>query len=84
VEQPFVEAFPYLRCFHHKACARNAQYRQQWYKRRRHQFLFIDRYVPPKFGEVTLTSEEQEEQRKREEHKDRLNQNYLKRKANGK
>ena len=47
-------------------------------------FNFVGRYVPPHFGEVTLTLEEQEEQRKREERKDRLHQNYLKRKANGK
>jgi hypothetical protein len=36
------------------------------------------------FGEVALTPEELEEQRKREERKDRLHQNYLRRKANGK
>ena len=35
------------------------------------------------FGEVELTSEELEEIRKREERKDRLHQNYLKRKASG-
>lgn len=33
---------------------------------------------------MTLTPEQQEELRKKEEHKDRLHQNYLKRKANGK
>jgi hypothetical protein len=33
---------------------------------------------------VTLTPEEQEELRKKEERKDRLHQNYLKRKASGK
>jgi hypothetical protein len=47
-------------------------------------FNFIGRYVPPHFGEVNLTPEEQEEIRKREERKDRLHQNYLRRKANGK
>jgi len=47
-------------------------------------FNFIGRYVPPKFMEVELTPEEMEEIRKREERKDRLHQNYLKRKANGK
>ena len=36
-----------------------------------------------KFGEVELTPEELEEIRKREERKDRLHQNYLKRKASG-
>ena len=34
--------------------------------------------------EVELTPEQQEELRKREERKDRLHQNYLKRKASGK
>ena len=47
-------------------------------------FNFVGRYVPPRFGEVNLTPEEQEELRKKEERKDRLHQNYLKRKANGK
>lgn len=47
-------------------------------------FNFIGRYLPPHFGEVHLTPEEEEELRKREERKNRLHQNYLKRKANGK
>ena len=47
-------------------------------------FNFVGRFVPPAFGEVELTPEELEEIRKREERKDRLHQNYLKRKANGK
>jgi EAL domain-containing protein (putative c-di-GMP-specific phosphodiesterase class I) len=47
-------------------------------------FNFIGRYKPPHFGEVNLTPEEQEEIRKREERKDRLHQNYLRRKAAGK
>ena len=47
-------------------------------------FNFVGRYVPPHFGEVNLTPEEQEELRKRELRKDRLHQNYLRRKANGK
>ena len=46
-------------------------------------FNFVGRYVPPHFGEVTLTPEELEELRKKEERKDRLHQNYLKRKASG-
>ena len=46
-------------------------------------FNFVGRFVPPAFGEVELTSEELEEIRKREERKDRLHQNYLKRKASG-
>ena len=46
-------------------------------------FNFVGKYVPPHFGEVTLTPEEQEELRKREERKDRLHQNYLRRKASG-
>ena len=44
-------------------------------------FNFVGRFVPPAFGEVELTPEELEEIRKREERKDRLHQNYLKRKA---
>jgi len=47
-------------------------------------FNFIGRFVPPHFGEVELTPEQIEENRKHEERKDRLHQNYLKRKANGK
>ena len=47
-------------------------------------FNFVGRFVPPAFGEAELTPEELEEIRKREERKDRLHQNYLKRKANGK
>ena len=43
----------------------------------------MGRFVPPAFGEVELTPEELEEIRKREERKDRLHQNYLKRKASG-
>ena len=46
-------------------------------------FNFVGRFVPPAFGEVELTPEESEEIRKREERKDRLHQNYLKRKASG-
>ena len=47
-------------------------------------FNFIGRYLPPHFGEVELTPEEIEEMKKREARKDRLHQNYPKRKANGK
>ena len=46
-------------------------------------FNFVGRFVPPAFGEAELTLEELEEIRKREERKDRLHQNYLKRKASG-
>ncbi len=47
-------------------------------------FNFIGKYLPPHFGEVKMTPEEIEEMEKREARKDRLHQNYLKRKANGK
>ena len=47
-------------------------------------FNFVGRYVPPHFGEVALTLEEQEALRKKEARKDRLHRNYLRRKANGK
>ena len=47
-------------------------------------FNFIGKYLPPHFGEVEMTPEEIEEMKKREARKDRLHQNYLKRKANGK
>lgn len=47
-------------------------------------FNFVGKFVPPHFMEVELTPEQQEELRKREERKDRLHQNYLKRKASGK
>ena len=46
-------------------------------------FSFVGKYVPPHFGEVNLTPEELEALRKKEERKDRLHQNYLKRKASG-
>lgn len=39
--------------------------------------------MPPHFGEVNLTPEELEALRKKEERKDRLHQNYLRRKASG-
>lgn len=47
-------------------------------------FNFVGRYVPPHFGEVKLSPAEQEAQRKKEERKNRLHENYLRRKANGK
>ena len=47
-------------------------------------FNFVGRYIPPALQPVPLTPEEQEELRKKEERKDRLHQNYLRRKANGK
>ena len=46
-------------------------------------FNFLGRYIPPSLQPVPLTPEEQEELRKKEERKDRLHQNYLKRKASG-
>ena len=47
-------------------------------------FNFVGRYIPPALQPVPLTPEEQEELWKKEERKDRLHQNYLRRKANGK
>ena len=48
-------------------------------------FNFIGRYVPMKFYEaVELTPEEQAELKKREGRRDKLHQNYLKRKEQGK
>ena len=47
-------------------------------------FNFVGRYILPALQPVPLTPEEQEELRKKEERKDRLHQNYLRRKANGK
>ncbi|MFT9057701.1 MAG: DUF4368 domain-containing protein, partial [Ethanoligenens sp.] len=47
-------------------------------------FNFVGKYVPPHFGEARLTPEEQEVLRKKEELRDRLHRNYLRRKANGK
>lgn len=46
-------------------------------------FNFLGRYIPPSLQPVPLTPEEQEELRKKEERKDRLHQNYLKRKVSG-
>ena len=46
-------------------------------------FNFVGKFVPPHFMEEELTPEELEEIRKREKRKDRLHQNYLKRKASG-
>ena len=46
-------------------------------------FNFVGKFVPPTYAEAELTHEELEELRKREERKDRLHQNYLKRKASG-
>ena len=48
-------------------------------------FNFVGRFVPPSLGEAEeLSPEEMEEQYKREEYKERVHQQYLKRKANGK
>jgi DNA invertase Pin-like site-specific DNA recombinase len=46
-------------------------------------FNFVGKYVPPHFGEVNLTPEEQEELRKQQEYKEMRHQAYLKRKASG-
>jgi hypothetical protein len=40
-------------------------------------FNFVGKYVPPHFGEVSLTPEEQETLHKKEEHRDRLHRNYF-------
>ena len=47
-------------------------------------FNFIGEYIPPTMTEKEPTPEELEKMRKREARKDKLHQNYLKRKANGK
>ena len=47
-------------------------------------FNFIGEYIPPTMAEKEPTPEELEEMRKKEARKDKLHQNYLKRKANGK
>lgn len=46
-------------------------------------FNFVGKYMPPHFGKVDPTPEELEPLRKKEERKDRLHQNYLRRKASG-
>ncbi len=46
-------------------------------------FNFVGRYIPPHYGEVELTPEEQEALRKKEELKDRRHEAYLRRKASG-
>ncbi len=46
-------------------------------------FNFLGHYIPPSLQPVPLTPEEQEELQKKEERKDRLHQNYLRRKASG-
>jgi len=47
-------------------------------------FNFMGEYIPPTMAEKESTPEELEEMRKKEARKDKLHQNYLKRKANGK
>ena len=47
-------------------------------------FNFVGKYVPPHFRETSMTTEDQEAIRKKEECRDRLHRNYLRRKANGK
>lgn len=46
-------------------------------------FNFVGSYVPPHFRKTDLTPEEQEELHRKEERKDKLHQNYLRRKASG-
>ena len=46
-------------------------------------FNFVGRYVPPHFGEVVLTPEEQEALRIKQAIREKRHQNYLRRKANG-
>jgi len=46
-------------------------------------FNFVGRYIPPHYGEVELSPEEQEALRKKEERRDKLHQAYLRRKASG-
>ena len=46
-------------------------------------FNFVGQYVPPHFGEVVLTQEEQEAQRIKQTIREKRHQNYLRRKANG-
>ncbi len=46
-------------------------------------FNFVGRYIPPHYGEVELTPEEQEAFRKKEERREKLHQAYLRRKASG-
>lgn len=47
-------------------------------------FNFVGKYVPPHFNEISLTPEEQEAMRQKDERRDKLHRNYLRRKANGK
>lgn len=47
-------------------------------------FNFVGRFVPPTYAKPEPTPEELEEICKREERREKLHQNYLKRKANGK
>ena len=47
-------------------------------------FNFVGKYVPPHFKEENLTIKEQEELRRKEERKDRLHQNYIRRRDRGK
>ncbi len=47
-------------------------------------FNFIGQFIPPTLSVPEPTEEELEEMRKREARKEKLHQNYLKRKANGK
>jgi len=46
-------------------------------------FNFIGKYAPPHFGEVQLTEEEQAALFEKEKRRERLHENYLRRKASG-
>ena len=46
-------------------------------------FNFVGKYVPPTMPTVTPTPEEQAAQQKQEERRDKLHENYLRRKASG-
>ena len=46
-------------------------------------FNFVGQYIPPHFYDVNMTPEELEEYQKKEARRERLHENYLKRKANG-
>lgn len=60
----------------HKGCQDTAQEIEIY-------FNFVGRYVPPHFGEVALTQEEQEALRIKQAIREKRHQNYLRRKANG-
>ena len=47
-------------------------------------FNFVGNFIPPNFGDASLTPEQEEEQKMQEERREKFKQNYQKRKANGK